>query len=104
MHLASPHGSESDAQLVLAYTPGTAGVVFWGTNLPDPGAGNVYEVWMISGGTPVSAGCLPVTGGQVAGHFDVNLGTATAMAVTAESSACPSAPTMAPIFSATLTA
>ena len=104
VRLVAPQGTAPNAELTIAYTPGSSGVVVWGSNLPDPGAGKVYEVWMISGAEPVSGGCLQPKDGQVAAYLDANLGTTSQMAVTAEPSACPSAPTSPPAFSATLTA
>jgi len=93
-----------EAQLAVGYTPGSSGVVLWGSNLPDPGNGKVYELWMISGATPVSGGCLKPIDGQVAAFIDVNLATTKQMAITAESNACPSAPTSGAVMSATLNA
>ena len=40
----------------MAYTPGESGVFVWGNDLPDPGEGNVYELWMIEDGQPVRGG------------------------------------------------
>ena len=90
--------------LAMAYTPGEAGVLLWGSGLKDPGADKVYEVWMIANGTPVSGGCLRPTDGSVVHYSNANLGDATEMAVTVESASCPGAPTTEPIMTAALTA
>jgi Anti-sigma-K factor rskA len=90
------------AQLSVGYTPGKDGVIVWGSNLPDPGEGKVYELWMIQGTTPVSGGCLQPVDGQVAVFIDANLDGTDSMALTAEPSACPSAPTSGAVMSGTL--
>jgi len=89
--------------LAMAYTPGESGVIFWGSDLPDPGADRVYEIWMIQGGTPVSGGCLtPAPGGNLAAFVDAEVGTTDLMAVTVEPADCPSAPTGEPVLTAPL--
>jgi anti-sigma-K factor RskA len=90
--------------LAMAYTPGQPGVLLWGSGMKDPGTDKVYEVWMIANGTPVSGGCVRPTDGDVVSFSNTNLGDATQMAVTIESSSCPSAPTTTPIMTAALTA
>lgn len=90
--------------LAMAYSPGEPGVLLWGSGMADPGADKVYEVWMIANGTPVSGGCLTPTNGNVASFSNTNLGDATEMAVTVESSSCPGAPTTSPVMTAALTA
>jgi hypothetical protein len=97
-------GGTGEGELAMAYTPGSSGVVLWGSDLPDPGTGKVYEVWMISGTTPVSGGCVLPTDGRIATYLDANVDAADLMAVTTEPSACPSAPTTPPILTAPLTA
>ena len=89
-------GDEGD--LALAYTPGQAGIVVWGRDLPEPGAGSVYELWAISGETPVSQGCMEPTNGNLATFLDTEIGTADVMAVTVESTSCPDAPTTQPVY------
>ena len=49
---------DTDGTLAMAFTPGEPGAVFWGSGLPDPGPGKVYEIWMIEGDRPVSGGCV----------------------------------------------
>jgi hypothetical protein len=89
--------------LAMAYTPGESGVIFWGSDLPDPGDDRVYEIWMIQGGTPVSGGCLtPAPGGNLAAFVDAEVGTTDLMAVTVEPADCPSAPTGEPVLTAPL--
>ena len=89
--------------LAMAYEPGQPGVVFFGSDLPDPGAGRVYEIWMIEGtDAPVSGGCVRPEEGRVLTYVDANLGSTDQMLVTVESDACPSAPTTDPVLSASL--
>jgi len=95
-------GSHTDARLAMAFTPGTPGAVLWGSGLDDPGAGQVYELWMIDDGEAISAGCVSPTDGVVAFRVDARIDTSQSMAVTNESSACPSEPTSPPILSADL--
>ena len=45
-------------EVAMAYTPGESGVFLWGNDLPDPGEGNVFELWLIEDGQPVRADCL----------------------------------------------
>jgi hypothetical protein len=90
-------------ELAMAYTPGEPGALVWGTGLPDPGGGKTYELWMIEGGNPVRGACLAPTDGAVAAYLDADLSSAELMAVTVESTDCPSAPTTDPIFTAELT-
>ena len=95
---------EGDAgNLAMAYTPGESGVIFWGSDLPDPGANHVYEIWMIQGETPISGGCVtPGADGNLAAYVDANVGTTDLMAVTVEPSDCPGAPTGDPVLTAPL--
>jgi anti-sigma-K factor RskA len=86
----------SPGELAMAYTPGEAGAFVWGTGLPDPGEGKVYEVWMFEDGTPIRGGCLSPTDGAGAAFLDADVSSAELMAVTVESSDCPDAPTTEP--------
>jgi hypothetical protein len=89
-------------ELAMAYTPGERDALVWGTGLPDPGTGKVYELWMFEDGNPVRAACLTPTDGAVAAHLDADLSSAELMAVTVESTDCPAAPTTDPVFTAEL--
>lgn len=89
-------------EVALTYTPGEAGALLWATGLPDPGPGNVYEVWMFEGDQPVRSACLTPDDGAVAAYLDADLSSAELMAVTVESAACPDAPTTDPVFTAEL--
>ena len=89
-------------ELAMAYTPGERGALVWGAGLPDPGGGMVYELWMIEDGNPVRGACLAPTEGAVATYLDADLSSAELMAVTVESTDCPSAPTTDPVFTAAL--
>ena len=90
-------------EVAMAYTPGESGVFLWGNDLPDPGEGNVYELWMIpQGGEPISGGCLATTDGSVATFVDADPSSAQVMALTVESAECPGAPTTDPVFTAEL--
>jgi hypothetical protein len=94
----------ASGSLAVAYRPGVAGVYVFGSDLPAPPAGKVYEVWMIQEDTPVPGPCLtPRADGSLFTYVDVELGTTETMAVTVESSSCPSAPTSEPILTADLT-
>jgi len=89
--------------LAMAYTPGAPGAIFWGSDLPDPGADHVYEIWMIQGDTPVSGGCVtPNADGSLAVAVDADLGTTSEMAVTVEPASCPGAPSGVPVLTAPL--
>ena len=94
---------DTEGTLAMAFTPGESGAVFWGSGLPDPGPGMVYEIWMIEGDRPVSGGCVTPTDGVVAIRVDADIGTTDTMAVTAESADCPAAPTSDPVLLADLT-
>jgi hypothetical protein len=94
---------DTDGTLAMAFTPGQPGAVFWGSGLPDPGPGKVYEIWMIEGDRPVSGGCVRPTDGVIALKVDANIGTTDTMAVTAEPADCPAAPTAPPVLMADLT-
>ena len=89
-------------EVAMAYTPGESGIFVWGNDLPDPGQGNVFELWMIQDGEPISGGCLTPTDGSVAAFVDADPSSAQVMAVTVESSDCPAAPTTDPVFTAEL--
>jgi hypothetical protein len=95
-------GAPGGPELSMAYTPGRSGLVLWGTRVPDPGAGKVYEVWTFHGNAPTSAGCLTPTAGTIATVLPVDPTGVHLMAVTVESSSCPSAPTTTPILTAKL--
>lgn len=94
---------DTDGTLAMAFTPGQPGAVFWGSGLPDPGPGMVYEIWMIEGDLPVSGGCVTPTDGVIAIRVDANIGTTDTMAVTTEPADCPAVPTSEPILLADLT-
>jgi len=99
-----PFEGAGPGQVALAYTPGEPGALVWATGLPDPGAGNVYELWVFEDGDPIRAACLAPRGGAVAASIDADLTSAELMAVTVESSACPDAPTTDPLYTAALDA
>ena len=88
--------------LAMAYEPGKPGVVFFGSDLPDPGADRAYEIWMIEDGKPVSGGCVRPEDGRILTFVDADVGTTEQMAVTVEAASCPSAPTTDPILTASL--
>jgi hypothetical protein len=89
--------------LAMAYRPGETGAVFFGSDLPDPGADRVYEIWMIEGkDAPVSGGCVTPQDGRILTYVDADLGDTDTMAVTVEASSCPGAPTTDPVLLASL--
>jgi anti-sigma-K factor RskA len=92
----------SPGELALAYTPGEPGALVWATGLPDPGPGKVYEVWMIEDDQPVRGACLTPDDGAVAAYLDADLTSGPLMAVTVESTECPTAPTTDPIYTVDL--
>jgi hypothetical protein len=98
----TPAGGASQGELSVAYTPGTPGAVVWGSDLPEPAAGKVYELWTITGTTPASAGCMQPAEGAVAMQVPQDVSGADSMAVTQEASTCPAAPTSTAVFTATL--
>jgi anti-sigma-K factor RskA len=98
------HFTGSAGELAMAYVPGQPGAILLGTGFDDPGPDKVYEVWMITGQTPTSGGCVRPHDGEIATavHGDVN--GADLMAVTVEPASCPSQPTSQPVLTAPLTA
>ena len=92
----------ADGALALVYEPGQPGALIWGEGLPSPGAGRTYEIWMITGSTPVSVGCASPTNGELAAYTRTDVSTSDVMAVTLEPTSCPPAPTTQPVYTATL--
>jgi anti-sigma-K factor RskA len=88
--------------VAMAYTPGEPGALFVGRDLPAPGADRTYEIWAITGTTPVSAGCVEPADGRIATFTDLDVSGSDLMAITVESSACPPRPTTDPVYTATL--
>jgi hypothetical protein len=89
--------------LAVVYEPGTPGAVLFGSDLPDPGAQRVYEIWMIEGDRPpVSGGCVVPEDGTILTQVGADIGSADTMAVTVESASCPTAPTTDPVLTAPL--
>jgi hypothetical protein len=96
------HFTGESGDLAAAYTPGGGGIVLFGSNLQPLPAGKVYELWTIEGTTPASAACFTAQDGGVLRFVDRSVGAADLLAVTVESSSCPSAPTTDPILTAKL--
>ena len=88
--------------LAMLYEPGQPGALVWGEDLPSPGAGKTYEIWMITGSAPVSAGCASPTDGELSAFTDADVSRSDLMAVTLEPRSCPPAPTTQPVYTATL--
>jgi hypothetical protein len=88
----------SGGSLAMAYEPGRRGAVLVGTGFSDPGAGKVYEVWMLRGTAAVSAGCVQTNDGSVVAFVDADLSGTDRMAVTVEVDSCPTQPTTTPIL------
>ena len=88
--------------LAMVYAPGQPGALIWGEDLPSPGAGKTYEIWMITGNTPVSTGCASPTDGALAAYTSADVNGSDVIAVTVESTSCPAAPTTQPVYTATL--
>jgi anti-sigma-K factor RskA len=89
-------------EVAMAYSPGEPGALIVGRDLPSPGSDRTYEIWAITGTTPVSAGCVSPSDGHLATFTDLDVSTSDLMAITVESSSCPSAPTTQPVYTATL--
>ena len=85
-------------------SPGSRAPCCSDSKFSDPGADKVYEIWMITGTTPVSGGCVRPHDGSIVAFVQANLSGVDLMAVTVEASSCPSQPTTAPFLSAPLVA
>lgn len=92
----------AQGELAIAYAPGERGLVLWGTDLPDPGPGRVYELWLFEDGTPSRAACLSPKDGAVGAYLDADLTRTEMLAVTVEAPSCPDAPTTEPVYTASL--
>jgi hypothetical protein len=91
--------------LAAAFTPAPRASTWSGRGSRRCPEGKVYELWLFTGDTPASAMCAtPTAGGSVFGFADTSLEGVGLMAVTVESSDCPSAPTTQPVFTAEVTA
>jgi anti-sigma-K factor RskA len=84
--------------LAMAYEPGRPGAVLLGSGFSDPGADEVYEIWMLQGTAAVSAGCVRPHDGSIVALVDADLSTTDQMAVTVEADSCPAQPTATPIL------
>jgi anti-sigma-K factor RskA len=89
-------------EVAMAYSPGEPGALIVGRDLPSPGTDQTYEIWAITGTTPVSAGCVSPTDGRLATFTDLDVSSSDLMAITVEATSCPSAPTTQPVYTATL--
>lgn len=74
----------------------------FGSELPPVPEARVYELWMISGETPVRGVCVTPRDGVVVARFAGAVTASDVLAVTVESESCPSSPTTDPIFVAPL--
>jgi anti-sigma-K factor RskA len=91
-----------EGELVAAFAPGSDGLVVWGSDLPDPGAGKVYELWLIDDGQPTRGACLAPRDGSVGAFVPADVRDADVLAVTVEAASCPDAPTTDPAYTATI--
>jgi len=89
-------------EVAMAYVPGEPGALVVGKNLPSPGADRTYEIWAITGTTPVSAGCVEPADGRIATFTNLDVSSTDLMAITVESTSCPTQPTTDPVYTATL--
>jgi anti-sigma-K factor RskA len=94
---------EGAGNLAMAFVPGQPGAALIGSDMPDPGADGVFEIWMIEGEVPVSGGCVDAQDGSFAAWVDADVSGADLMAITIEPASCPGQPTSAPISTASLT-
>jgi anti-sigma-K factor RskA len=89
-------------ELAAAYAPGQEGIVVFGSDLPDPGSGNVYELWLIRDGAPTRGACLSPRDGSIGAFVPADVRDADLLAITVEASTCPAAPTTDPVYTATV--
>ena len=90
------------AHLEMRFTPGDPGARLNGSGFAPLASDRTYELWMIRDGTPIRATCFTPDGGRVHLVLATPVQGSDLMAVTVESSACPTAPTTTPILSADL--
>jgi anti-sigma-K factor RskA len=90
----------SGGNLAAAVAP-REGFLF-GSELPFPPEGRVYELWMIRGDTPVRGLCVEPREGIVVARWEGAVAASDVLAVTVESASCPSSPTTDPIYVAPL--
>lgn len=90
----------AEGLLAVAFRPGEPGAYLIGTGLPAPPEGKRYELWLITDGQPVPAGCFAPAGGAVRVPVRGDLGEADLLAVTVEPASCPDTPTSEPILTA----
>ena len=89
-------------ELAAAYAPGREGLLVLGSDLPDLGAGKVYELWLIDDGKPSPAACLTPRDGSLGAFVPADPTDAEVLAITVESASCPDAPTTDPVYTATI--
>jgi len=99
---AIPLRGSANGVMNIVYAPGNPHVFVVGSGLDEPPSGKAYELWMFRGQTPVSGGCFAPEDGNVLHEVSADLSGADAMAITVESTACPSAPTSQPVMSGTI--
>jgi hypothetical protein len=86
----------------MRFTPGDPGAKLEGSGFTSLASDRTYELWMIRNGTPIRATCFRPDAGRVHLALAAPVQGSDVMAVTVESSACPTAPTTKPILSADL--
>jgi hypothetical protein len=70
-----------------------------GSDLETRPADEVYELWLIQGGTPIPGACFrPAEDGSLFTFVDAEVGNTDTMAVTVEPSECSTQPTTDPIL------
>ncbi len=91
-------------ELTLAYRPGERGVYLFGSGFQIPPPGRVFELWRVRGASAIRTACFSPRGegGTLLAFADVSLERTSSVAVTVESSACPTRPTTEPILTANL--
>lgn len=87
--------------LAAAVAPGAGGYLF-GSNLAPLPEDRLYALWMIRRGSAVRGACLIPEHGSLLAPVDIDVTGAELLAVTVESTACPSQPTSDPILTAPL--
>jgi anti-sigma-K factor RskA len=99
--LRSDAGMELDGDGVAAMIPTREGSVFVAEGLADPPDGHTYQLWLIEGTDPVSAGTFDVREGRVVIEMDQSLEGFDGAAVTVEPAGGSPEPTTDPVVQTT---
>ncbi len=92
----------SSGQLAVAYRSGTDQALVVGHDLPTPPNGRVYQLWLLGGDEPVSAGTYLPEGGEILTATSLPTKDFDGVALTIEPSGGSTGPTTDPIAKATV--